>query len=63
MNSFFVEFAIGNEAQFRQLEAVILALCEAKRTNTFPPDDYWLAFFDAEAQSHFWHPTEAEQQD
>jgi len=63
MNGFFVEFAITNETQFKQLEAVVLALCEAKRTDEFPPDAYWLAFFDAKAQAHFWHPTEAELKD
>ena len=63
MTSYFVEFAIASEEQFRQLEAVVNALCEAKRANLFPPEDYWLAFFDTKARSSFWFPTEAEPKD
>jgi hypothetical protein len=63
MNLCFVEFAIASEEQFRQLEAVVAALCEAKKTNLFPPAAYWLDFFDAKATSFFWHPTEPEFKD
>lgn len=63
MNPCFVEFAIASEEQLRQLEAVVAALRGAKRMESFPPEDYWLAFFDAKATSSFWQPTEAELKD
>ena len=63
MNPCFVEFTIASEEQFRQLEAVVTALCEAKRANLFAPETDWLAFFDTKARSYFWNPTETELKD
>jgi len=63
MSNFYVEFEIADEDRFRQLEAVVAGLAEAKRIDDFRDDEYWLRFFDTEARSHFWQPTEEEKQD
>jgi hypothetical protein len=60
---FFVEFEVADEDRFRRLVAVFDALRAAKVADEWRDDDYWLAFFDAEARSHFWWPTAAEQDD
>jgi hypothetical protein len=63
MSDFYVEFEIADEDRFRHLEAVVAALAEAKRIDDFGVDEYWLRFFDTEARSHFWQPTEEQKQD
>ncbi len=59
----FVEFEICSIDGYRKLEVVTSALVEAKRTNNWRDDAFWLAFFDAAARAHFWWPTPAEIED
>jgi hypothetical protein len=63
MGNSYVEFTHDNGNRFNRLKEVYDALREAKQTKQFYGDAYWLRFFDAVAQAHFWWPTEAEQQD
>jgi hypothetical protein len=59
----FVEFEVANEESYVRLEGVVHALTEAKRSNDFHDDAYWLEFFDTEARSHFWWPSDEQRQD
>jgi hypothetical protein len=63
MSNFYVEFEIANQERFERLEAVVAALAECKRTGDFRDDAYWLRFFDANALSAFWWPTDDEKAD
>ncbi|MEX1097119.1 MAG: hypothetical protein WED34_13810 [Planctomycetales bacterium] len=63
MSDFYVEFEVASEDRYRRLDAVVSALAAAKRDDDFRDDAYWLAFFDDEARSRFWWPTEAELQE
>ena len=60
MQNSYIEFRIKDASRFDFLCNVFQALREAKKTDNFQNDDYWLAFFDKEALSHFWWPTPAE---
>ena len=63
MGEFYVEFEIADEDRYRRLDAVVSALATAKRDDDFRDDAYWLLFFDDEARSRFWWPTEAEREE
>jgi len=63
MADIFVEFEIVNDDRFSRLVAVFNALRVAKQSDEWRDDDYWLAFFDEQARSHFWWPTAAEMED
>jgi hypothetical protein len=63
VSDFFVEFEIASEGRYRQLVMVVEALRQAKQSDEWRDDGYWLAFFDQEARSHFWWPTPAEEQE
>jgi hypothetical protein len=63
MSDFFVEFEIADEDRYDRLQRVVGALVAAKRADSFGEDSAWLEFFDPEARSHFWWPTEKEEQD
>jgi hypothetical protein len=60
---FFIDFEIADDDRFRRLGAVFDALRAAKQSDDWQNDEYWLAFFDQEARSHFWWPTAAEMED
>ena len=60
MEAFIIEFEIAGEDRFRRLVTVFDALRAAKESDEWRDDEYWLAFFDQEALSHFWWPTAAE---
>ena len=60
MAEFYVEFEVASEDAYRRLGAVVTALAAAKRNDDFRDDDYWLTFFDDEARSTFWWPSQAE---
>lgn len=53
MQNSYIEFRIKDTHHFELLCSVFQALREAKQTDNFQNDDYWLAFFDKEALSHF----------
>jgi hypothetical protein len=59
----FVEFEVASEERFQRLGAVVRAIAEAKGSDDFHDDDYWLTFFDEAARSHFWWPTPEDLQD
>jgi hypothetical protein len=59
MNSF-IEFEIVDAKRFALLARVLAVLRGAKSSGTFPNDDDWQSYFDEEALSHFWWPTERE---
>ena len=63
MSDFFIEFEVANEDRFRMVATVFDALRVAKQTDEWKDDDFWLAFFDQDARSHFWWPTAAEMED
>ena len=63
MSDFYVEFEIASDEAFRKLSDVCDALVAAKTSNDWKDDPYWLAFFDDEARSTFWWPTDAEVKD
>lgn len=60
METSFVEFEFADNKRFDMLVAVFDALRAAKKSDSFPSDQYWFAFFDEEALAHFWWPTEQE---
>jgi len=63
VNSFYDEFEIASEEQFRKLSDVFAALLAAKTSDDWKDDSYWLSFFDDAAKSNFWWPTAAEIED
>jgi hypothetical protein len=63
MEPSFVEFEFTDDKRFAMLATVVDALRAAKQSDSFPPDEYWFSFFDREALSYFWWPTEEEIQD
>lgn len=60
MSSFFIEFEIADKPRYEQLVRVVSAICEAKSSDNWRDDEYWLQFFDKEARVHFWWPTDEE---
>ena len=46
--------------QYESISRVIQALGDAKRTEDFRDETYWLGFFDERARSKFWWPTQEE---
>jgi hypothetical protein len=60
VSKFFVEFEVADDDRFRRLKSVFDALREAKQSDDWHDDGYWLTFFDADARAHFWWPTPAE---
>lgn len=58
--TFYVEFGYTEELQYESISYVIQALGDAKRTQDFRDEKYWLGFFDERAQSKFWWPTQEE---
>jgi len=56
----FVEFTVDDEDRFAALCAIFAALKHDKDAGVFREDADWLKFFDEEALSHFWWPTQAE---
>jgi hypothetical protein len=63
MAAAFVEFEISDDHRFTQLDQVVNALGNAKRTDVFRDDSYWLSFFDEDAKSRFWWPSETEKEE
>jgi hypothetical protein len=63
VSDFFVEFEIVSEDGFGRLSAVFNALRHAKQSDRWQDDNYWLAFFDEDARSHFWWPSPEELKD
>src|SRR3954471_17755425 len=63
MSDFYVEFRIESQAGFEKLAALYAALQEAKASDHWKNDEYWLTFVDEEARKHFWWPTEAESEE
>lgn len=57
----YVEFRVDNEKRFNALCHVFSEIKKDKDTKTWREDEDWLAFFDEEALSHFWFPTEEEE--
>lgn len=63
METSFVEFEFDNNKRFELLAKTFNELRTAKQSDEFPPDEYWVPFFDQEALSYFWQPTKEEKQD
>jgi hypothetical protein len=59
----FIEFTFFSSEQFDRLSNVFNRLREAKQEGIFPDDNYWLEFFDEQAQKSFWWPSEQELQE
>lgn len=55
-----IHFRISNSNALAALEAFIARVAEGKKTNSFPPDDELIGFFDEEALSYFFEPSPAE---
>lgn len=60
MADFYLEFEVTDDKRFEALCRVFDALRAAKQSNSFPPIDDWLPYFDDEARSHFWWPSQDE---
>lgn len=60
---FYIDFAVDNAARFAALRTVFYELKRDKDTDAFRDDSDWLAYFDAEALSHFWWPSDQERHD
>lgn len=60
MADFYLEFEVTDGDRFQALSRVFDALRTAKQSGSFPSDDAWLPYFDDEARSHFWWPSEEE---
>jgi hypothetical protein len=56
----YYEFLCDNPLRFEKLRTVFNALRDAKKHNSMSLDEIWLEYFDKDALSHFWWPTEKE---
>lgn len=56
----FVEFKVDEKKRFDALCRVFYEIKKDKDGDSFRDDEDWLAFFDDEALSHFWWPTQEE---
>jgi hypothetical protein len=59
----FIEFEICSHDRFLMLATTFDTLRNAKETDAWQSDEYWLNFFDDDARSSFWWPTPEEQQE
>ncbi|HEY9300296.1 MAG TPA: hypothetical protein VIQ31_28835 [Phormidium sp.] len=61
MNYCFIEFKVENQQRFDKLCRIFQEIKRDKDTNKWRNEEDWLAFFDEQALSSFWCPTEEEQ--
>ena len=59
----YVEFSFSRIERFNKISTVFNSIKEAKITNDFRDDNYWLELFDEESRKNFWWPTEQEVQE
>jgi hypothetical protein len=55
-----IKFEVLDYDRFGMLTRVFDELRAAKQSRMFPDGDYWQSFFDQEALSYFWWPTDQE---
>src|SRR4030095_11723515 len=56
----FVEFRVSSHDGFQRLRAVFVALQEAKASDEWQSDEYWLKYFEEGEEAAFWWPSETE---
>lgn len=59
----FIEFKVTDKDRFKTLCRVFDEIKTDKDADFWRNEEEWLAFFDEEARSHFWYPTEEEYND
>lgn len=59
----FIEFKVDDKNRFKDLCRVFEEIKKDKDADSFRNEQQWLAFFDDDARSHFWQPTQEEYND